>query len=137
MRSIYVAGSSRELDRVEGVMRALRDAAWTITHDWTADVRAAQALGLTDATLTRMERERHARADTSAIDAADVFLLLIPTTSSIGVWFEFGYALARGIRTIAAGPGAKKSIFTELATVVYRTDDAAIEALCGRARRSA
>lgn len=87
---IYVAGSSKEITRVERVIASLREAGHVISHDWPARMRA---MGLDDTALVRSDLVEELRCDLHiGIDTADVFLLLAPTRPTTGAWVELGYA---------------------------------------------
>ncbi len=115
---IYVAGSSRDLARVQWAQQALRAAGHVITHDWTEVL--AKASG-PDETLDDMTAGRAAAEDLRlGVRAAQGFLGLLPShplPHSFGFCTEFGYAIARAelsmseplYRVILAGP--RVSIF--------------------------
>ena len=88
---IYVAGSSREIDRVREVQVALRDFGAEITHDWT---EAVERWGSRGSALTAEQRAECARADLEdGVAAADVLLVLWPLAGGIGTYIELGFAL--------------------------------------------
>lgn len=89
---VYVAGSHRELERVERMHRELEDRGCEVTHKWTEDVRDAQDRGMTDRDLSLSEAQRIAAQDYAAIERADVFVLLVPARGGTGCWCELGYA---------------------------------------------
>ena len=94
---VYVAGSSGEIERVERVIAHLRLMGVTITHDWTADIRAVRAAGLaSDADLSDDEARKHALTDLEAVATAHAVLFLAPTTPTRGAWVEMGYAYGCG-----------------------------------------
>lgn len=93
---IYIAGSSREIERAERAIKAVRELGHTITVDWPAAMRAEAANGKGDHALTPEEQKRYAEADLDGVAGADLVWLLIPDREnpSVGAWFEAGYALA-------------------------------------------
>jgi hypothetical protein len=131
MIGCYVAGASSEVERAERVMSMLRERGVEVVHDWTPEVRAAQARQITDADLTDAEARGASDRCLDAIDACDVLLLLAPASSSRGCWAEFGYALhpMTGVRTVVAGAHARSSIFARRADFSAPTDEAAVAAI--------
>lgn len=74
---IYVAASSRDLNRARTVMRALEAAGHTIALDWTLTMDEAAANGWkTDRDVPDDFAIRCAERDLEAIYTADAFLLL-------------------------------------------------------------
>ncbi len=126
--SVYVAGSSSELERAERVIGALRDGGVEITHDWTRGVRDARERGIVDdASLSPGEAYAAAREDHDAVRRSDAFLLLAPTTPTRGAWVELGLALASVPgAVVVSGAASGDSIFTRLADRIFHTDDAAV-----------
>lgn len=115
---IYVAGSSRELERVRAAQRMAERLGCVITHDWTRDVEVNREAGIADADLPKQERMRHAWIDMMAIDSADIVWVLAPETQSTGCWVELGVALVwpeERLALIVSGPGSRRSIFASFA----------------------
>lgn len=136
MPSVYVAGSSAEIERVERVIARLRDAGVRITHDWTHDVREVRAAGhASDADLSDDDAAQHAIRDLGGAFGARTFLLLAPETPTRGAWVELGAAWAHQRKwrgsIIVAGPAARQSIFTRLADRIVATDDEAVALITG------
>lgn len=111
--SVYVACSSREIDRARSAMRLLEQAGFSIAYDWTTDVEQfgsdgkaqGQALALTDTDLALL-----AENDMRAIELAHVVLVLWPTTASVGAYVELGAAIMRarfkgGLIVVTGGDG--------------------------------
>lgn len=99
---VYVAGSSKERERVEWAMGVVRESGAELTHDWLAVMDAAGPDELCDHRTLRAA----AQDDIKGIDAADVVWFLVPKTPSTGAWFEVGYAFARfdrGLKIMAPG----------------------------------
>ena len=88
---IYVAGASSEMALIETLMRRLREAGHTITHDWTVDVRNAGSASPDDSVV----RKTAARKDLRGIAESDVTWLVKPaeTSTSTGAWVELGYGI--------------------------------------------
>jgi hypothetical protein len=122
---IYVAGASSEMPLIETLMRRLREAGHTITHDWTFDVRNAGSASPDDAVV----RKTAARKDLRGVAESEVTWLVKPaeTSTSTGAWVELGYgiglkdaAAVHGIEfhdafpMLVASGGTKKCIFADL-----------------------
>jgi hypothetical protein len=126
---IYVAGSSRELERAEAAIAACRALGHKITVDWPAAMRANPA----DHELSPADQEHYARLDIRGVLEADLVWLLIPDRAnpSAGAWFEAGVAHAAAMfsqkprRTIASGV-VGGYIFARVLDAVYETDAAAL-----------
>lgn len=129
---VYVAGASKEPERVRWAMDAVRALGCEITLDWLAVIEAEGAAneGLTDAV-----RRRAARADLDAVGDADVLWLLAPSNASTGAWVELGAALsgrawaAHPGGVIVSGPARHRCIFAALADEEHDTDEAALASL--------
>lgn len=123
---MYVAGSWLEqTTRARPIITRLKGAGVTITHDWTtADI--ADASTKDDAGLPVCRRKTDATNDFKGVVGADLLWLLAPDTpNAYGSWVELGLALASGIPTIVSGANIGRSIFTELATARFMTDEEA------------
>ena len=98
MMSIYVAGGSQEIRTVEKYVKALRTK-FEIAHDWCAEVRRQEALGVppNPRNVGLFTLLRWASDDLSGATSCDFFWLLVPKPESlsIGCWVEFGAALTR------------------------------------------
>lgn len=119
---IYVAGSSRQLERVKAAMAALRSLGHTITHDWVALVEEYGEANPVDAATSTMRR--WAADDLAGVYNADMVWLLMPETEGFGAAVEMGYAIAHGVPVIVSGAHAR-SVFTSLASC-YDRDDLAL-----------
>ncbi len=87
---IYVAGASKEPERVRAAMDACRSRGWTITCDWLAEI---ERVGAANEGLTHGQRIEASEQDLGGIDDCEVFWLLAPA-HGVGAWAELGYALA-------------------------------------------
>jgi len=89
---VYVAGSSKEMERAERVMNALRAAGHEITADWVAKIREVGVANPADFTV----RLAAAQADLDGVNNADAFVFLHPApgVQTTGAWVELGYRLA-------------------------------------------
>ncbi len=128
---IYVAGASKEPERVRAAMTAVRAHGWEVTLDWLADIEAA---GSANEGLSQLDRVRYAQSDLRGIDRADVVWLLAPVIGGVGAWVELGYALARGYTVIVSGASSARTIFAALAEEEHVSDLDALASLRDYAR---
>jgi hypothetical protein len=133
---IYVAASSREIDRAEAAMAYARGRGHTIPFDWTVPVRENIAAGLSDRDLDDVSARRQAREDRNGIEDSDALLFLSPTQPTNGAWWELGFAhglwVCRSKIAIVVSylPGApRQCIFEEIQAVCYTSDEAAVHML--------
>lgn len=126
---IYVAGASKEIDRIEGFMARLRAAGHVITLDWTVEVRSAGSGSPDDDEL----RKACARADLLGVEACDVFWIVKPDegSTSTGAWVELGHALAFGGKTTVASGTSRKCIFADLVDHDFDDHEEALAFLLG------
>lgn len=131
---VYVAGSSRELDRARAAIAACRARGWHVTGDWPAEI--ARAGGRANRGLSPAERRGAAVSCLHGVRQADAFWLLVPgeDSPSAGCWVELGVALEAGpgIAIVASGDTGR-SVFCA-GTVEVPDDQAALEALAHVAR---
>lgn len=120
---VYVAASSKQLDRARAAMAQLRAAGHTVTHDWPTIIEARGTANPLDATDD--ERWDWAIDDLEGVKAADVLWFLVPAEEGAGAFVELGYALAIKKPVICSGAYAR-SIFTAM-TVCYDRDDLAFD----------
>lgn len=127
---VYVAGSSRELDRCVLNAAALVSAGIAITHKWWDAVIAARRSGwLSDADLAPAEQLRHALADIHGLQSADAVWVLWPFQPFTGgMAVELGYALAVQKPVFVSGPTAATCIFTAM-TQRFESDVLALRAV--------
>lgn len=133
---VYVCGASYEPGRAAAAVAMLRARGAEVTHDWTPAAIAARPHG-GDASLSGIQRWRATLDDLAAIDAAHVVLWLVPERGSTGAGFEAGYAFARGIAVIAAGPHTNATIFSSIATTTAHDDSTGVEIAIRAAHRIA
>ena len=123
MISVYVAGASRNLERSRGfIARVLADPNMQLTHNWVADIDAAQAIGKDGTDFSDDARSKFAETDLEGIAACDVIVFLAEEEPmSRGMWVGLGYAIAlrdmefgndRDPVHIIVSGGARRSIFT-------------------------
>lgn len=123
---VYVCGASYEAERAARVVALLRERGAVVTHDWTPAAIAARPHG-GDVSLSAIVRWRATLDDLAAIDSAHVVLWLVSERGSTGAGFECGYAFARGVTVIAAGPHTSATIFSSIATTTAHDDETGVE----------
>lgn len=116
---IYVAGASAELELCKRYMQKLREAGFTITHDWTAEIE--KNAGKTDKDLTWAEAREHANGDLAGVAASDLFWLMVPRppNASKGCWVELGYASSDKSKLIYVSGAARGCIFLARADQLF------------------
>jgi hypothetical protein len=110
--NLYVAGASKEPERVQRMLDALRQAEHTISFDWLEHIRASGGNALPSGDF----RRESSRLDLQGIEESDLFLLLHPAKGVVttGAWFELGYAFGRrisGVRPFAFMVAYETEIF--------------------------
>ncbi len=128
MAIVYVAGASRELERVQRAFDLVEAATLLdLAHDWLK-VQAAEPVA--DDQLERAKARNYAMGDLVQVDRADLVWLLAPNEPTKGAWIEFGYALARGEgkRVVVSG-SCEQSIFCALADEEHADDVRAFDAI--------
>lgn len=127
---IYIAGSSRQIERAKAAARALAKefpgGEVTITHRWWDIVEKVGEANPVDAQFH--ERMCWAADDLKGVEDADVVWLLMPPKElpCIGAYWEAGYADALGIDLVISGPDLERTIFTARGCC-YDTDAAALD----------
>lgn len=92
---VYVAASSREMERVDRALERLGGLTEVeVTYRWIDDMRAEMAKGRSDKDLSREEAMEAGHKCLRGVVHADVFWLLYPNEPTRGAWVEFGYARA-------------------------------------------
>lgn len=136
---VYVAGAWIEREaRAVKVIKQLRDAGVTITHDWTTDDNNVSSAAKSDAELPKEYRLKHAEADMRGVLSADFVLLLAPTDrGASGAWAEFGIAIGANVPVVVAGGTMNRTIFTELARANYKTDQEGVDRILSEHRTPA
>lgn len=107
--NVYVAGSTRDVERVKGVQDAVRAFGHVITFDWTGAEGEIRTDGSWD---TASEAgARIASREIAACRNADLTILLFPPTGGgLGCWIEMGATLASGGEVWIVEPG-RDSVF--------------------------
>lgn len=124
---VYVAGSSRELDRAAEAMAALRAMGVIVTSTWVENIRELGRGGNPrDATID--EKKAWASGCLRGVRDSGVLWLLMPVTPTAGCWVELGFAmgLPGEKRFVVSGIDQWRSIFTAYADVSFETDGEAV-----------
>lgn len=138
---VYVAGASKEAERVRETMNGVRAHPYLqLTHDW---LKAIEAWGRPDSELTDEDALAHAQKDLQAIHDADIVWYLEPKMApSAGAAFELGAAWGLSSqwsmpgkyighsRTLLLSGQGRYSIFHALADERFATDEQALAWLC-------
>lgn len=135
---LYIAGASREPERVRAMMEAAEALGFELTLDW---LEVIGVVGAANEGLTDEQRRYHAREDLCAVDDADVVWVLAPSVPSAGAWCEMQRAIDRvefgpprergGPLLVVSGPARLRCIFASLADYEYDTDEVALGFLRG------
>jgi hypothetical protein len=134
IRSVYVAGPSREIGRCEQVMARIRASGVRITHDWAAAVRRIEGLGTA---ISDPEQEQEAISDLAGVASADALVVLAPQNGISGCWVEMGAALALCRPVILSLGECPVRMVFEALVHVRRDDAAACRSVERRADKSA
>jgi hypothetical protein len=114
---VYVAGSTKEIERVRDMQKSVRDKGWDIILDWTKWIEGETGI---EGPLER--GSEIAIREISACQNADLTILLCPIVSSgLGCWIEVGAALASGNEVWIIEP-RKDSVFWNHPAVTYFYD---------------
>ena len=125
--SVYIAASSRDLERVRWAQQALVAVGATLAHDWT------QTLAHDERAMNRRDRSRLASECIEGVRSCGLFWMLAPPCPSCGAWSELGVAIQRVERPIIIVSGTveqrMQSLFTDAPEVSHHTSDNAAVAL--------
>lgn len=136
---IYIAGSSKDIERCEQWRDRCIGVGIEITEDWMAEMRATP----NDALLDHERLVHCALADLRGVEQADYVWLLAPPFDkpSAGCWAELDRALVDGVPVIYSPPGGgvrpQFCIFTVLIEApgkICASDDEAFALLLDRSR---
>ena len=109
MMRIYVAGSTRDVERVKGVQDAVRAFGHEITFDWTGAEGQIRTDGSWD--IASEAGAQIAQREIAACVRADLTILLFPPQGGgLGCWIEMGATLAYGGEVWVVEPG-RDSVF--------------------------
>lgn len=121
--SVYIAGSSADIDRVDRWAAALTEAGITVVSTWTANVRAVGHANPRDASPS--DRCGWARQCWLGVARASLIWLLVPPVDAPtrGAWAELGYAVSLGKPLVCSGD-YRQSIFCAEGVEFSRDADA-------------
>ena len=124
---IYVAGASKDMERAEKAMAAVREMGHTITFDWCEAMRCSAQ---SERDMTWQDRHKYATNDYLGVKNCDVLWLLIPSDGvfSTGCCAELGIAIGRDKDIITSGNDLL-CLFTAMANERVATDEEAIAIL--------
>lgn len=107
--SVYVAGSSDEIDRVDAWSLRLAKAGVNVTSNWTANIKAVGVANPRSA--THQDRSRWALSCITGVALCKVLWVMAPSSGhGRGAYFELGYARGCGKRITVSGD-TTQSIF--------------------------
>lgn len=119
MKKLYIAGSSKELERVKKFATYAKDQGFMITEPWWDKVEEHGA----NPDIPRAKKKEFADADIAGLEAAECVILLAPADNSgFGCAFEYGYAIAKKKPVVIAGKHA--SVFCALRPTVLSDNEA-------------
>lgn len=102
-RAVYVAGSTRDVERVNSVQSVARAFGCEITFDWTGAEGEIRTDGSWDSAAEK-GAVIAAREIAACADADLVILLFPPNGGGLGCWIEMGAALASDAEVWVVGP---------------------------------
>ncbi len=127
IESIYLAGSSGEVERAKRWAENLKAAGYKVVSTWVEKVLASPD-GTNPTEIGR--RRMLSKECMNELFVADILWVLVPTsTPGRGAYFEAGYAHAHNIASVFSGP-TEQSIFCSLGKE-FQTDDEAFQYLFG------
>ena len=138
-RSIYIAGSSKEIPRALHWTTEAKRVGLYVTSNWIQNIKrvAEERTGgdivaaANPISASHADQLQWSLDNIHAIRKSKQLWLLIPNraTPSQGAFFEFGIAYERNIHTIASG-GDPSAVNTALATRRFETDEQAFAMIC-------
>jgi nucleoside 2-deoxyribosyltransferase len=135
---VYVAGSSKQLERAADAMGQIKAAGHYITHNWVRSIEEAGAANPPE--TTPAQRNQWALECLRGVYECDVLLLLVTNEAeSFGMPFEMGFAYSEQCHAIMDQKEPKRivtsgtcdAIFVGLANAHYDRDDKALAAEFG------
>lgn len=139
---LYIAGASKEPERVRAMMEAAEALGFELTLDWLHVIEVEQGGAANPA--CDVLRRRFARDDLRAVREADIVWVLAPENASTGSWCELQHAIDMrdwvpridrrlGLLplVLVSGPARLRCIFASLADYEYDTDEVALGFLRG------
>ena len=128
---IYVAAASTEIPRVKNFLKLIEDHNLTnpeqpieVTGKWWDVI---EARGEANPASEFTERMKYAADDLKNLRDASVLVLLMPepNNTTIGAYWEAGYADALGLEILIVGENLERSIFTTRGCCFHSPDTAA------------
>ena len=119
---VYVAGATKDVERVRTVQNHVRTAGHTITFDWTAGIESQTA---PEATMFDEVARALAWRCLDGVRDAAVVVFCAPkyqTLGQRGAWVELGYAVALKRGIVVLGEAGRQSIFCRLGHSFVRDD---------------
>ena len=127
---IYVAGSTKEIERVQRVRDAVLEAGHVITFDWTGEEGEIRDGSGPNWTSAPDVAHGLATREVEAVRSADHVILLVPNERrGLGCFVEFGVAVGHDIPVWVCFDGAdgfRDSVFWHLTDVFTMRDDEAL-----------
>lgn len=122
MKTVYVAGSALDIERVKEWTARLRSAGVIVTSTWIENVTKIGDSNPRGA--SQVDRQSWAAQCIREVARADILWSLVPRPdrTTRGAWFEAGYAYAAGKRIVFSGD-TKQSIFCALGDELFTYDD--------------
>lgn len=122
---IYIAASSKDVERAEcWTSRLAATGRFIITSAWVDEVKVN---GSNKSILSHDQRYKLADDCQAGVENADVVWVLMPVDSSMGAFWEFGFATAYKLATCVSGNNQHASVFTALAKYRFETDEQAFD----------
>jgi hypothetical protein len=131
---VYVAASSRDLDRAETIMDLCRAHKLEVTSTWVEKIRAS---GAANEGLTPQQQRDAAVGCIHEVLNADALLLVAPPPGvGIGAYVEMGAALTNS-KLVVVAEGRDRSVFFAMADHQFSNVYEAVEKLALIAKRVA
>lgn len=122
---VYIAASSEEVERAEYWTSQLAKRGIVTTSSWLEDAKSP--LGCNRVSSTQEERLAAADDCQAGVENADLVWILMPSSHSMGAFWEFGFATACELATCVSGANQYKSVFSAKAKYTFETDEAAFD----------
>jgi hypothetical protein len=122
---VYLAASSKEVDRAEYWTTRLSSKNILITSTWLDDAKSI--IGCNSPEHSHEDRLNAADECVAGVETADIIWVLMPIVGSMGAFWEFGYAHACQLATCISGAAQYNSVFSALAKYRFDTDQEAFD----------
>lgn len=124
---VYVAANSKEWKRAEFWVNELEKRGIHTTSTWIEEAKSIQ--GCNRLVDTHEQRWSAASSCVSGIGEASLVWILMPETSSMGAFWEFGYAKAKDMVVYLSGAQQHTSVFSALADYRFEIDAQAFNSI--------